>query len=509
MKEKVSGQIRIGAIISYGTVIINLILTLAYTPWMIHTLGREHYGLYALAASIIGLTTFDFGLSAATARYLAKYRAERKPELGNEFLGIVFKIYGILDMILAIIFIAIYSFLDLIYKGLNQEELNVLRTIFLILAVYNLIAFYALPINGILQSYEKFIAITLCDLGQRLLTTVLVIICLLNGRGVEAVVMSNAAAGLIIIILKFCIVKSKVPLVPRFQKFGIDKFGEIISFSVWSMLGNLAVSLPYNLAPSVLAITLNSTSVALFSPVSVFGAYFNTIARAINGMFLATISRYVAENKNDKILSLMIKIGRYQTFILGLVYVGFVCVGDIFILLWLGKEFHASYYCGIFYLFPLVLRYSQQIGNTAIIARNYVKEQGIISVVICVAGSVFMFVMSKMFGLIGGCMALSLMDITYVLGMDYIYCKKMDIHIFEFYRQCYGTMILPAVVVIFIGRFLLNYIGDISIVWFVVKGLFVIILYFLLMWMLGLKIAEKEFIIKLIRKVLQWEKIQK
>ena len=48
-----SQQLKLGAIISYLAIGINIISGLFYTPWMIHSIGRENYGLYTLALSVI------------------------------------------------------------------------------------------------------------------------------------------------------------------------------------------------------------------------------------------------------------------------------------------------------------------------------------------------------------------------------------------------------------------------------------------------------------------------
>ena len=69
-------QVKIGAILSYLSIGINIILTLIYTPWMIEKIGQEHYGLYTLATSLISFVAFDFGMSAAVSRFLSKYRAD-------------------------------------------------------------------------------------------------------------------------------------------------------------------------------------------------------------------------------------------------------------------------------------------------------------------------------------------------------------------------------------------------------------------------------------------------
>ena len=57
-------QIKIGAILSYLSIGINIIAGLLYTPWMVDTIGKSDYGLYTLANSLITLFLVDFGLSS-------------------------------------------------------------------------------------------------------------------------------------------------------------------------------------------------------------------------------------------------------------------------------------------------------------------------------------------------------------------------------------------------------------------------------------------------------------
>ena len=78
--KKQQDQIKIGAILSYVSIALNIIVGLLYTPWMRSQIGESNYGLYTLANSLITLFLVDFGLSAATARYLSKYHAEGEEE---------------------------------------------------------------------------------------------------------------------------------------------------------------------------------------------------------------------------------------------------------------------------------------------------------------------------------------------------------------------------------------------------------------------------------------------
>ena len=82
-------QIRIGALISYFSIIFNILAGFIYTPWMISQIGKSDYGLYTLAHSLISLFLVDFGLGQAVSRYISKYHAEGDEEKVNSFLGCV------------------------------------------------------------------------------------------------------------------------------------------------------------------------------------------------------------------------------------------------------------------------------------------------------------------------------------------------------------------------------------------------------------------------------------
>ena len=43
-------QIRAGVILNYVIIILNILLGLLYTPYMLRMLGKNEYGLYSLVA---------------------------------------------------------------------------------------------------------------------------------------------------------------------------------------------------------------------------------------------------------------------------------------------------------------------------------------------------------------------------------------------------------------------------------------------------------------------------
>ncbi len=498
-------QVKIGAILSYLSIGINIILTLIYTPWMIEKIGQEHYGLYTLATSLISFVAFDFGMSAAVSRFLSKYRADGDTGKIGEFLSAAFQIYFLIDIVLLIIFLLLYLLIEVIYSGLTPDEVIIFKQLYLIIAFYTFISFPGMPLNGILTAYEKFIPLKTSELLQRLLTVALVVLFLLKGADVVYIVLANTLAGIVGLLFRIAVVRKSTYIYIKLKNKYIGIYKEIFSFSIWSAIGNMATNLTYSLVPSIFAITLNSKAIALYSPASVLGSYFYSIASAVNGMFLPTISKYIAKDKEEEVTQLMIKVGRYQTFALGLIYIGYVCIGDIFIRLWLGDGFSESYLCAVFTMLPLFFRYTQQVGNTAIIAKNYVKEQGKLFMLVTVIGNILVIIFSKNGGLIGGCIALSITTMLYVVGMNYIQLKKINIDLKKFYRECYSSALFPAVIVLILGRFIIAKMGNMELQWLIIKGMIIGILYVGLMWSMSMRRDEKAYIIYQFKRIFKNE----
>lgn len=119
-----SRQIKLGALMSYIAIAINIISGLVYTPWMISSIGRENFGLYTLALSVITLFVFDFGLSNAVTRFISKYLAEGRQDKANNCIGLVYRLYIIIDIILFLILVGVFFFIPQIYKELTPVEIE-------------------------------------------------------------------------------------------------------------------------------------------------------------------------------------------------------------------------------------------------------------------------------------------------------------------------------------------------------------------------------------------------
>lgn len=446
-----SRQIKIGAIISYLALGINILASLIYLPWMVSMIGKSNYALYTLATSFISLFMLDFGLSSAVSRFVAKYNAEGKKSQIDEFISTISRLYIIIDGFIFIVLFVVFFFIGLIYKGLTTEEIVIFRQLYIIVAINSLISFPFLPLSGILNAYELFIQQKCAELFQKIFSIALIVIVLLNGGDVRALVIVNVIAAILTIALKLFFVKRHTTVKIKVGSINKDVFFEVAKFSIWVTVMSLAQRCIFNLAPSILGIVSNSTEIALFAPANALEGYFYTVSAAVNGLFLATVSRYVANNEDDKIYKLMVRVGRYQFIVMGLVFIEFICIGHDFMINWMGKEFVKAWPCAIILFIPDILIFSEQIANTTVIAKNKVKQQAIGYVIMAASCLTLSFPLSLIWGAVGACIAIGVSYSILFIYMNILYYRKLNINVFGFFKECYLRLALPMIVIAFVG----------------------------------------------------------
>lgn len=476
--DRSTKQIRIGAVISYVALAVNIAATLVYMPWMVSVIGEANYAMYTLANSFVNIFVMDFGLSSSVSKFIAQYRAEGNAQKVNEFMATVSRIYLILDAAIAVILVVLFFFIDTIYTGLTVDEIQTFRSLYLIVASYAVVSFPFMPLSGVMYAYEKLIETKLCEMFQKLFSIVLVVAALLYRADVKFVVLANVVSALLTLAAKYVIVKRGTGIRLRLSLANLAMFREVVGFTVWIAVQALAQRCIFNLAPSILGIVATSKDIAVFSPATSIEGYFASVAAAINGFFIMRITKYIVSNEKEELYQLLLKVGRFQVLLLGMVYVVFLCVGDGFMCAWMGPNFRMSWPCAALVMLPDVLIFSEQVANTAAIANNLVKYQALGYLLMAAVCVMLSFPLSSVFGAVGAAIAIAVSYLVLFIYNNILYTRKMNLDMGRFLKECYGNLILPILAAGIVGFFLCNKLilieGWIGVI---IKGIIVMVLY--------------------------------
>ncbi|BCJ94690.1 hypothetical protein acsn021_22590 [Anaerocolumna cellulosilytica] len=502
-----SKQIKLGAIMAYISIAVNIVAGLIYTPWMVRSIGQGDYGLYTLSVSLISMFVLDFGLGAAVTRFLSKYNSDNDQESINNLLGIVSKLFFVLDIIISVVLVIVYFLIGSIYQQLTFEEIIKLKVIYVITASFSVISFPFTTLNGILTSYEKFIYQKGCDLLNRMLNMALIILALSMGYGLYTLVTINAITGGINILIKLGIVRKITPVKIHLKHKSRKMLKEILGFSIWSMIITIAQRLIFNIIPTILGAFSGSISIAVFGAASTLEGFVYTFSTGINDLFLPKVSRIVLKDDNQSLLTLMIKVGRVQFVVIGLLFTGFFTIGRDFINLWLGGGFESAYLCTLFLMLPSLIELPQHIAGLAVIAVNKVRSKSFIFILTSLLNVVLSIFLTRQIGVLGAAVSISAAYLLRTAAMNVLYYKQLNLNIFTFFKECHVKMSLAFILSILTGFLLPNLITVNGWLTLGIKGLLITAVYIVFMWFLALNTYEKNLFFsagrKLIKKILK------
>lgn len=491
-------QFKAGALLSYSGLALNILIGLIYTPWVIHSIGTDDYGLYTLSLSIISLFVFDFGLSTATTRYLSKYIGEGRQQDANNCLGIIYRLYFKIDIIIFIILATVFFFIPEIYEKLTSEELFKFKIIYIIAASFSFLSFPFIPLNGILTANEKFIQLKSCDIINKLLTVCLMSFCLLSGYGLYALVGVNAISGIITIIAKLYFIKRDTKTRANLKYKSVSEQREIFGFSGWVTVSSICQRFIFNIAPSILGVMSGAKSIAILGVAITIEGYAYTFANALSGMFLPKVSKLLSNNEN--LLPLMIQVGRFQLIIISAFIIGFIFLGYDFIILWVGHDFKLTYICAILLLIPSIFQLPQEVASTALIATNKVKQQAIAYISMAVVNISLAFILAKYFGAIGVAFSIFCAYLIRTLILNIIYHNELKVDLKTFFKECY-IKIIPSILVTFLLTFLVCQIPLNGWIGLISKGVFFIIVFIVSIWLLALRDNEKKLVLSFLPSI--------
>ena len=84
----------------------SVLVSLVLTPYILHRIGMERFGIWALAGSLTGyFSLLDFGVGASFVKYIAEFNARNEHEKVNQLVNsgwILYSILGILIMAAAL-----------------------------------------------------------------------------------------------------------------------------------------------------------------------------------------------------------------------------------------------------------------------------------------------------------------------------------------------------------------------------------------------------------------------
>lgn len=499
-------QRKLGAILSYIVIFLNLIIGIVYTPFLIRKLGQSEYGLYSIVQSVISyLTVMDMGFGNAIIIYTARYIRQGDKEKQNKLHGMFFFIYCIIGVIAGIIGVILYLNVERMFSNtMNAEEIGKAKIMMLILTI-NLALTFPLGIFGnIITAHEKFIFSKSVKILQIVLKPIIMIPLLIIGYKAITLTIVLTCVNIFCLLLNAIVCIGKLEVRLKFKGFDKILLVEIFKYSFYIFLNEIIDKANWSVDRFILGSVCGTVTTAVYSVAGQINSLYMNFSTAISSVMLPKITK-MEENKvsNKEFTDVFIRTGRVQYLLMALIITGFVLFGKRFVILWAGNEYESAYLIACVLMIPLTVPLIQNIGLSILQAKNLYKYRTIIFFFIAIFNTGISIVLAKEYGGVGAALGTSFaLILGQILILNIYYHKKVGINIIEFWKNII-RMSIPLLIPICCG-ILLNIIltGD-SIIIFGLKVIIYSLIYVVTVWGLSMNKYEKDLIQKPMKKILK------
>ena len=431
-------QLKTGVFISIFNLVLGNLIPFVYTPIMLRVLGQAEYGLYGIASSVMGyVQLLNFGIGGAIVRYIAKYRAEGNKKQEEAVIGLFIKLYCCISVLIMIAgFIASYN-VEIFSRSMTVEEIEELRILVRLMTI-NMAVFLPFSVfSSISLAHEEYIFNKLMDIGCTILTPVINLIMLFQGKGAVGLVFSATIIQCCTYSIYLYFAVKRLDVHPRFNIKIPGLLREIAAFSFFIFLGSIVDTLYWTTDKLIIGWSMGTVATAVYNIGATFNNYVTSLSTAVSGVLTPKVTIMAVDGADgDEYTKLFIKVGRLQFILISFVVSAFVVFGRQFIGLWAGNNYEQSYYVALLVMIPVTIPLIQNTGINILYALNKHQFRSVMYLCIAILNIILTFCWVEHYGIIGAAMATC---VAYIIGniliMNWYYWKKIGINILLFWKN--------------------------------------------------------------------------
>jgi len=325
---------------NFASQAVLLVLGIVSSPFIIHTLGNDAYGVLAVATAFIGYLSFlDLGLGASVVKYISEYSVgERKEEL-EKVIRTSFSVYLLMGLVGAII---IFAFAQTVVTRFMNIPTYLYPTTIGVLYISG-IGFIINMILSVISSIP--VALQRMDLtSQRnilfgFMNILGTVALLANGQGLQSVVIWNVFTS-VIATLAFILVF--IRLLPGVSfKPGFDKrtFITLIKFGGFKFFSSISGQIVFQLDRILISFFLPIAAVTFYvAPVTLVQKGLSALSNVTSAVFPA-LSEAHGLNNLERTKELYLKMTKLTVFLMFPISLILFIFSFQIMQIWLGAEF--------------------------------------------------------------------------------------------------------------------------------------------------------------------------
>lgn len=344
MNEK--KNIFFGSAVSYITIFVEIVISIIFTPFLLHSLGDTDYGIRAFCVSLVSyLNLLTLGLSTAYYRFRKlqeNVEADNTKRINGLFV-IIYSIIAVISLIVGFVFILLLNNSIISFDKFPPERSSTVVVVLLIMIIQTAIHFPFSILTVILGYRRRFTIRNIMNLVNvilvPLLSTIIIVFHVYDVLLISITLVSFFVSIFIDLSKAFVVfVKEKEKISFKLSKKDFKLLFPIFSYCIIAFVAS-AVSIVHNATDQViLGSIISAEAVTLYALSVTFSNYLETMTTSVSSLFSPKLTNDAIDNKMDSVNNTCNFVWEAIAIILVFVIGGFISCGSEFIKGWLGTE---------------------------------------------------------------------------------------------------------------------------------------------------------------------------
>lgn len=325
--------------------VVNIVANLFLSPFVVHQLGIEAYGVWVLLISLTGyLSLVEVGTRAGVGRYVNYYLGLQQLEKVNGLLSTAFGFSLVTAVPLFVAAAALVANLSAIFPKIPAGLIPAAEIGLLLITLNVWLSFFAASFGSITVAFERFDLDNLVGLIVLAVRVLAILLVLGNGGGLLELAWVEAGTSALKTVLLAGLAKRLFPqlrihpaLISR------DRFKELMSYGFWAFIGGIAMQLTYWSDSLIITWFLGPAYVAIYTVGAMLISYGISLVDRCSVVFSPQIMKDCAKEDFPAIRTLYHKSMLVLMSVGTLIFLGSIAFGREFIELWMGEDFRQSY----------------------------------------------------------------------------------------------------------------------------------------------------------------------
>ncbi len=381
---------------------VSILVSIFLSPYILHQLGDDAFGLWVLIFSITGYYgLFDLGIRSSIVRYVAKCSAADENDELNRLINTALFTYSVIGTVVILITIIVSFYATLIFR-IPGNSIHLVRWLLLMVGSAVALGFPLSVFGGILEGLQRFYVLNFTSISSTLVRTLLIVAALRHGRGLLTVTFIAVSLPLLTALVNATVVFRILPLRFGLRYLNRESLRRIATYSGTTFIIIVASRLRFKTDSMVIGTFVSSAAITYFTIGSRLVDYAGEVVGSMAQVFIPMSSKSDATGDLAGLRKIFIAGNRACALIIFPMAAILIILGKSVIEAWMGARYVAvSYPVLLVLVIPSTLMWAQTASGQVLLGMAKHKTLAVVTLLEGSANLFLSILLVKRFGILG------------------------------------------------------------------------------------------------------------